>query len=405
MGVFSTTKKTLPTITLMQQIKNAKTDQEKNTLLNKALAKAKENGRNVMKTRFDNLRKVCKTDEEKSELAKTVKIREAEEARWAAASSGVNSLQFPVFTDGFAQDCPNLRGTKPRRSLTKEEITNGIWGIENMHLNPVDVNARAFPLRTYAVNYKTTSDPLSAVAVEEQTVASTLRSKVYEDDMQFWQPVTGEAAWKVSTVAEPMTIQEKSFNDSWTTTQLCPYLSDESKFVTEITGEAHCGWRVFKDDIIKADVVTKKQMEIINFRKNRTPLTKVQLDRRLARMAKNFAIRRSVPKYLSPRTSVESKVQPPCAEFFGECINVFMEKDVKTACQKYKLAEENQVNKLVEVGSKYTVLQRVNGKVVTPSPTAFDFKSPQQHAIKDQVMHKRDEERIKKMAEIRSRKQ
>jgi len=151
--------------------------------------------------------------------------------------------------------------------------------------------------------------------------------------------------------------------------------------------------------------VTKKQMDLIQFRKNRTPLTKQQLDRRLNRMAKNFAIRRSVPKFLAPRPSVETKVVPPCAEFFGECLNVFSESDAKQACQKYKLAEETQVNKLVDIGSKYTVLQRVNGKVVTPAPKDFEFKSPQQHAIKDQVMHKRDEERIKKMAEIRSRKQ
>jgi len=166
-----------------------------------------------------------------------------------------------------------------------------------------------------------------------------------------------------------------------------------------------CAWRNFKTDIIKDDLITKKQESLINFRKTRKPLTKLQVERRLQRMARNFAIRRSVPKFMTPRTTTETKVQPPCAEFFGECLNVFSEKDVPIALEKYKLAEENQVKKMVDLGSKYTVLQRVNGKVVTPAPTAFEFTSPQQHAIKDQVMHKRDEERIKKMAEIRSRKQ
>jgi len=198
--------------------------------------------------------------------------------------------------------------------------------------------------------------------------------------------------------AQPMSDDEKEFNQTWDKKCLCANKADmEMDFTLE-----GCAWKQMPIDVVKDDRITKRQAAVLTHRQN-TQVSPEAIQKRLKRMANKMASRAKSnrPKFLTPRPDPVA-ITAPTKAFFEASVKVYTKEDVPEIAARHKQDEAQLMEKLDKIGAKSTIFQHVNGKLMTPPPKEFTFKSPEKQATVNAKMTKREEERIEKMAELRA---
>lgn len=366
-------------------IQGATTEAEKQQMLDQALEYFMAVSEKETDLYQSKLGSVCQTKEEVQALEQEKSIRKAERLRWNTVKTspkGVNDMEFMSFNEKFnTYKCELAREANVAYPFTAEQLKSGTFWKDSSFISASDPNEAVFECAKVDLVENTGATKAEDKFTETlvKTDPATLREEVYAETLVIDTEVPEQGAWSATPECAALTGEELGFyNTFWVPTE---------KFAldTKLDETRPAVWRVYtRTDIIKADVVTKKQEATLSFRASRGPLSAALVNKRINRMA----------AYFTKHKFVQRRIAAPTATFFEEKMKVMTPEDVKLVVDNHQSYEANFVNALAATGEKFTE-NFVN-------QSTFKFASPEAKAKKDQAMAVRAVDRIQAIEAIRA---
>jgi len=216
--------------------------------------------------------------------------------------------------------------------FTAEQLQSGSWWKENSKIIPYDANKVAFPCSTYTLVKDEIAvkpeDMFHAVKIsvdpEKFRVEVYADKKIFDTALDEKRVAMGLSAWDMFPKIVGLSEEELGFY----TTFWIPI--DRPAFVTGLDAERVANglnaWQMLDVDIIKHDVITKEQEDVITTRLARVPLPAESVSRRVSRLA----------NYFSKHKFVKDRVASPPAIFFAERVEVQTKSDVAAMVKKHQ---------------------------------------------------------------------